>query len=172
MKNRESGVSLIELMIVVAIFGLMAVILSNSYQSWAERYRVETEVKELYADMMDARARAMQRNRSHFVVLSGMGMQYDRYVVYEDTTPGPDGNGILEAAADITVRDIRPRYPVVTSPGGTTQFRINRDGTLDMDDATIRVPPPGAVVADYDCIALTRTRIKMGRYDGASCVER
>ena len=57
MKNRESGLTLIELMIVVALFGVMAVMLSNSYQTWAERYRVESEVKEFYADIMDARAR-------------------------------------------------------------------------------------------------------------------
>jgi len=172
MKNRESGLTLIELMIVVALFGVMAVMLSNSYQTWAERYRVESEVKEFYADIMDARARAMQRNRPHFVALSGAGTEYNRYVVYEDTSPGPDGNGTLESAADNTVRDIRPRYPVVTSPAGTTQIRINRDGTLELDGATIRVPPPDVVRADYDCIALSRTRIRMGRYDGGSCVER
>ncbi len=172
MKNRESGMSLIEIMIALAILGLMLVFLSNSYQKWAERYRVESEVKEFFADMMDARARAMQRNRLHFVVLSGAGTQYDRYVVYEDTNPGPDGNGTLEIGGDNTVRDIRPRYPVVTSPAGTTQIRINRDGTLDLDSATIRVPPPDVVIADYDCIALSRTRIKMGRFEGGACVEK
>lgn len=172
MKDRESGLTLIELMIVIAIFGVMAVMLSNSYRAWSERYKVETEVKEFYADMMDARARAMQRNRLHFVALYGTGTEYTRYVVYEDTSPKPDGDGTLDNTADAAVRDVRPRYPVVTSPTGTTLIRINRDGTLDLDGATIRVPPPDVVRADYDCIALTRTRIKMGRYDGASCVEK
>lgn len=166
--------TLIELMIVIAILGLMLVLLSNGYQAWSERYRVENEVKEFYADVMDARARAMQKNRSHFVVLEldGTGVQYARYVVYEDTSPGPDGNGALDNTADARIRDIRPRYPVVTSPAGTAQIRINRDGTIDLDGATIRVPPPDVVQADYDCIALTRTRIKMGRYNGATCVEK
>ena len=172
MKKLESGMGLIELMLVVAILGLMAVILSDSYRAWAERYRVETEVKEFYADLMDARARAMHKNRSHFVGLSGTGTEYTRYVVYEDTSPGPDGNGVLESTADTKVRDTRPRYAVTTSPAGTTQILINRDGTLDADTVTIRVSPPDIVRADYDCIVLRPTRIKMGRYDGAACVER
>lgn len=172
MKIRESGMSLIELMIVIAMVGLLIVILSNAYGNWSERYRVETEVKEFYADLMDVRARAMQRNRGHFVVLSGVGLQYTRYIVYEDTNPGPDGDGALTVGGDNVVKDVSPRYPVVTFPAGTTQVLVNRDGTLSLNNVTIRVPPPGAVQADYDCIALSRTRIKMGRYDGASCVEK
>lgn len=172
MKNRESGMSLIEIMIVISILGLMLVFLSNSYQNWSERHRVENEVKEFYADLMDARARAMQKNRSHFVNLTLTGTQYTRYAVYEDTNPGPDGNGVLETAADARVREIQPRYAVVTSPAGTSQIRIDRDGTIDVDAVTIRVPQPGVVQADYDCIVVRRTRIKMGRYDGATCVER
>ena len=172
MKSRESGMSLIELMIVVAILGLLIVLLSNSYQTWSERYRVETEVKEFYADLMDARARAMQRNRAHFLSLTGAGAQYTRYRVYEDSDPAPDGDGALNVATDAKIRDVNPRYPVVTAPAGTALILINRDGTLALDNATIRVPPPGVAQADYDCITLTRTRIKMGRYDGASCVEK
>ncbi len=164
--------SLIELMIVVAIFALLAVILSNGYQSWSERYRVEAEVKEFYADLMDARARAMHRNRAHFVSLYGTGAQFTRYVVYEDTSPAPNGDGALDNTTDATVREIRPRYAVATLPAGTTQIRINRDGTLELDSAIIRVPPPDVVRADYDCIALSRTRIRLGRYDGATCVEK
>lgn len=171
-RNPESGMSLIELMLVVAIFGLMAYVLSNSYQAWSQRYRVETEVKEFYADLMDARARAMQRNRAHFVELYGSGTQYTRYAVYEDNSPQPDGDGALDNTADATVRSVSPRYPVVTAPAGTTLIRVNRDGTLDLDAAIIRVPPPEVMQADYDCIALGRTRIKMGRYQGASCVEK
>ncbi len=162
--------SMIEIMIALAILGLMLVILSNSYQTWSERYRAESEVKEIFADLMDARARAMQRNRAHFIALYGGGTQYDRYVVYEDTSPGPDGDGALDNTADNVVRQVRPRYPVVTSPTGMDQFRVNRDGTIERDDAIIRVPPPGAVIADYDCIAVGRTRIKMGRFEGGVCV--
>ena len=171
-RNRESGASLVEIMIVVAILGIMLVILSNSYQVWSERYRVENEVKELYADLMDARARAMQKSRAHFVAFSGTGTEYSRYAVYEDTNTGPDGNGVLDNTLDARIRDIQPRYRFVTAPAGTDELRVNRDGTLELDGATIRVPPPGMFQADYDCIALSRTRIKMGRYNGADCVER
>jgi prepilin-type N-terminal cleavage/methylation domain-containing protein len=170
--NPESGMSLVELMIVVAILGIMLVTLSNAYQVWSERYRVENEIKELYADLMDARARAMQKSRAHFVAFYGTGTEYSRYAVYEDTNTGPDGNGVLDNTLDARIRDVQPRYRFVTAPAGTDEVMVNRDGTLNLDSATIRVPPPGMFQADYDCIALSRTRIKMGRYNGADCVER
>lgn len=164
--------SLVEIMIVIAILGIMLVVLSNSYQVWSERYRVEIEIKEVYADLMEARARALQKNRAHFVAFYAAGGEYTRYAVYEDTSPGPDGNGALDNAADVKIRETSPRYGFLTIPAGTDEIRFNRDGTVDLDAATIRVPPPGTFQADYDCIALSRTRIKMGRYNGATCVER
>ncbi len=169
--GNERGMSIIELMIVVGLIGLLAAILSNSYQGWSEKYRVETSVKEMFADLMDARGRALQRNRAHIVSLSTSPA---RYLVYEDTSPAPDGNGTLEAA-DTWLRTVAVRYPFTVSPAGTTAINFNRDGLLSLntgDTGFIRLTSP--VVSDYDCITLGPTRIKMGQFDAATdtCVER
>lgn len=169
--RRDSGMTMIEVLIVVALLGLLYVILSNSYQSWSEKYRVETAVKEMFADLMDARGRAMQKSRAHFVLVSTAPA---RYQVYEDTSPPPDGNGVMEAA-DTHVRTVSVRYAIAVFPAGMAQINFNRDGVVSTSTGNagvIRLTSP--VAADYDCINLGPTRVKMGLFDAATnaCVER
>ncbi len=170
-RDGERGMTMIEVMIVVALLGFLYVILSNSYQSWAEKYRVETAVKEMFTDLMDARGRAMQRSRAQFVTISTAPA---RYQILEDTSPAPDGNGMLEAT-DTSVRTATVRYPITVTPAGMTTLNFSRDGLLSMntgDTGVIRLTSP--VAADYDCITLGPTRIKMGQFNATTntCVER
>ncbi len=169
----ERGASMIELMIVVAIVGLLYVILSNAYQGWAEKYRVESAVKEMFADLMDARGRALQTNRAHFVLVTTTTTPA-RYHVFADTSPAPDGNGTY-GAGDTWVRSRTVQYRVTLAPATVTAINFNRDGLLSTNGgtaATIRLTSP--VASDYDCINLGPTRIKMGRFDETwnRCVER
>ena len=43
----------------------------SNFGGMNEKYKVEAETKQLYADLMDARGRAMQRNRVFFVQVYG-----------------------------------------------------------------------------------------------------
>ncbi len=89
MKNH--GITLIELIIVISIIGILAVALGFEFTGWMGGYRVESQTKEMYVDLMNARARAMQRNRVHFVRLFIPPTQYTN--MYDDTNPAPDGDG-------------------------------------------------------------------------------
>ncbi len=169
-RGDESGFSMIEILIVVGLLGLLYVILGSYYQGWVEKYRVETTVKEMFADLMDARGRAMQKKRAHFIV----PVPPNGYQIVEDTSPAPDGDGVQDPN-DTWVRSGTVRYPVTTIPASMTQITFRRDGLLSTnvgDTATLRLTSP--VQADYDCINLGPTRVKMGRFDEATnaCVER
>ncbi len=162
-KNRR-GFTMVEMMIVVAIIAVLIASVTVSYRSWSRRYRVENSVKELYATLMDARARAMQKKRVHFVSFTAT-----EYRIYEDTSPAPDGNRSLEAGADNLVLRGTPAEPIQTFPAG---MMFDTDGVVSIDSGFIRISSP--LRADYDCIALRRTRIKMGQMDeaGVACVEK
>ena len=88
----RGGFTLLEIMIVIAILGIVAVIgVTNFGGSWRST-GWRTETKQIYADLMDARGRAMQRNRMFFVQI-----RRDGYQTREDTNPPPDGNENLES---------------------------------------------------------------------------
>jgi prepilin-type N-terminal cleavage/methylation domain-containing protein len=168
--NRR-GVTLVEVMTVVAILGLMAIILGFSFQGWFAKYKVEDQTKRFYADVMDARARAMLKKRVAFVHLEA-----GRYRTFEDTNSPPDGNGALEVGLDTLVADSERTwagglaYPIDFSGlDGAPPIRFDREG-LASPTGTIRLV--STLSPDYDCITVATTRIRMGRWNGASCEEK
>jgi Tfp pilus assembly protein FimT len=155
----------IEALIVLAILGIVAMLAVDSLRGMGDKYRVEGETKQLYADLMDARGRAMQRNRAFFVQLATTG-----YQTYEDSNPAPDGNNVFDNTADTLVANVTSRHAITAAlTGSVWNFAFNRDGTAT---ATGHVRFPQTAKPDYDCVSIGTTRIKMGKFDGTTCVER
>jgi prepilin-type N-terminal cleavage/methylation domain-containing protein len=174
MKNR--GITLVELIVVVSIIAILVLALGFSYQGWMGGYKVESQVKMVYVDLMNARARAMQMNRMHFARCIS---PFTSYSLYDDTNPTPDGDEILQTASD-TLLPGYPKtveYPMtwgIVSPGlGRIQFHKNGwiDTSTDVGGVgpwTIRVISTSS--PDYDCIVFTSMKINIGQWDGANCV--
>lgn len=164
---RRGGFTMVEVMIAIAIVGIVVVLAVGTFQGMNEKYRVEGETKQMFSDMMDARARAMQRNRAFFVRINA-----SNYTTYEDTSPGPDGNGSWENA-DTLVANETMTHTIVTDnlAGGASTFRFNRNGIASVT-GFIRLS--STVRPDYDCITIRETRVKLGQYDaaGGTCVEK
>ncbi|RJQ51179.1 MAG: type II secretion system protein [Nitrospiraceae bacterium] len=156
------GMTLIELIIAVTVVGILAAALGFSFQGWARGYNVESQIKRMHMDLMNARARAMHNKRINFVDFPAA----TQYNVYDDTNTAPDGNGVLETGADTVVSqtNLDARYPVTWSNGTTVQFNANG---LSNNNNTIC--STAAVAADYDCINITTTRINMGQLNGGAC---
>lgn len=152
-----------EIMITLAILGILVVIATSNFGGLNEKYKVEAETKQLYADLMDARGRAMQRNRIFFVRFSGTG-----YATYEDTSTPPDGNGSWDNTADTLVTNVTVSHTIIPSSGANA-FEFNRNGIASV---TGNLRFSSTATPDYDCITILPTRIKMGQYTGGGCVEK
>ncbi len=90
-KATRGGFTLVEILITIAILGILLMIGVSNLRGFNEKYKVEAETKQLFADLMDARGRAMQRNRASIVRINA-----NDYQTYEDTFPAPDGDGSLQ----------------------------------------------------------------------------
>ena len=162
---KDRGITLIELIIGISIIGILVVALGFEFSGWTGDYRVESQTKEMYVDLMNARARAMQRNTMHFVDLPVA--QPRQYAIYADTNTVPDGNSTLETASDTPVLQKNIDYTIVPALAfGATRFNFNKDGLVS-HNGTIRLST--SLTSDYDCIVLFSTRINMGKWNGASC---
>jgi len=127
-----------------------------------EKYRVEDETKQMFAHLMDARGRAMQRNRVFHVQITDNG-----YKTFEDTNPAPDGDSNW-TGSDTQVASVTVKHPI-TPTGGLSDFLFNRNGIASVT-GSIRFS--STTQPDYDCITVRETRIKMGKWNGTSCDEK
>ncbi|MDH5253937.1 MAG: GspH/FimT family pseudopilin [Nitrospira sp.] len=92
---RESGFTLVELMVAIAIIGLMVAIAIPNYTEWQMRSRLRQATEEVASQLMLARMKAMNQNRSVDVTIQDTG-SYTRVSAVVSTT----GVSVLDKNTD------------------------------------------------------------------------
>ncbi|MHB8845268.1 MAG: pilus assembly FimT family protein [Nitrospirota bacterium] len=166
--SHQNGFSLTELLIVIVIMGTLATIAGIIANSMLQRYAIEGQIRELYADLMNVRARSMQKNRMHFVYLLGSA-----FSVYEDTNTPPDGNETPEAADSPLLQKTLKRAMTVLKP--RTPFDPDPSIVFDSKGMTTDIQTicmNSDVSPAFDCIIISPTRINTGKIvnQGGACV--
>lgn len=182
---KKDGITLVELLVAISIVSILAVALGFEFKGWIGGYRVESQIRELHLDLMDAKVKAMLRKRDHFVSLSQTS-----YTIQEDIYPWPDGDRCLTASDSnrpsgynepipLMKRDLDLDLPITWNNIRVKHIRFNRRG-LSSTNRTICVNT--YYNADYDCIAISAGRIRLGKLkkklpdggkcDAANCVRR
>jgi Tfp pilus assembly protein FimT len=165
---------MVEIAVTIAILGILAMLAVSSFRELMEKYGVEAETKQLYADLMDARGRAMQRNRYHFVRIKANRLGYD---MYEDSNTPPDGNRLYDGL-DNQVFNVTVKHQIATSltaTGTADNVIFDRRG-IASGTGYIRfsVASGSSASPDYDCITILQTRVRTGKMNNAldNCVEK
>ena len=115
MKNFfQSGFTLLELMIVIAIMGIMAAMAVPSYQTYMAQRRLNGAARQVMSDLMAARMKAIAQNNefkvffpgSHLGALTGN----HQYQILDDD----DNDGISDTGEALQIKDIQTDYSDVT----------------------------------------------------------
>ncbi|MEW6569834.1 MAG: prepilin-type N-terminal cleavage/methylation domain-containing protein [Nitrospirota bacterium] len=171
---RQDGLTLIELLIVITIIGILIVVSGFEFSGWMARYKVESEIKDLYTDLSNARTLAMQRNINYFLRLNSAATK--EYSAYEDTN-----NDDACCAGDTKIGRLSKQnrsHDIAWNGGGVVDIGMDRRGIFEPSTAPLGIniwllkddgTTYGNSEVDYDCIVIAPTRISMGKYDGATC---
>jgi prepilin-type N-terminal cleavage/methylation domain-containing protein len=160
------GITFIELVVVIAIFGILLAIAGIQYHEWQTRYGIETQVRQLYMDLMGARVEAMQQNQVYIVRFNASA-----YIVYRDE----NGNNTYDSGIDTRIdrfSKIELKYPIKldSDNNNTLDIVINRRGIFNQN-LSLRVTKQDGTLsgAEYDCLNITQIRINLGKYNGTTC---
>jgi Tfp pilus assembly protein FimT len=180
-----TGITLVELLVVVSIVAILAVVLGYNYSGWSARYKVESQVRQLYSDLVGARVRAMQKGMTVFMDFPDSA----HYRVIEDT----NGNAVVDTLPTDTLLTGYPKAvdyalnaatvddsvspPTVTSQAiGSVVISFDKKGLLSCPTLFTLGSQTRGVIGftstaspDYDCIIISQTMIDMGQMSGGVC---
>jgi prepilin-type N-terminal cleavage/methylation domain-containing protein len=161
----KNGFTLLEVIVVCGIIGTLAAISFVYTKPMLGKSGIETKVKELNGDLIEAKEQALDRSRIYYVTFPTV----TEYRIYEDS----DGDGALNPAKDNMVlqKGINPSF-VLTAATHTIAFDarglvptglVGTKTNIWMHSAEPPELEPG-----FDCVEIRSTIIRIGAWDVGS----
>jgi len=154
--SRNKGFTLIELMIVIAIVGVLAGIMTPSFLSWRDRSKVKGDASELRAVFESAKLRAIKHNVNAVVTFPDT----TSYQAFVDT----NDNGALDAGEDvITTRTLSPGVTITTITFVGNDMAFNSRGMANGPNSTGRVILTSPGGESYEVVVSSFGRVRLDR---------
>lgn len=148
---REHGFSLVELMIVIAISGILLAIATLNWNAMQTKSAVESQIKTIYADLTEVRLQALHTKKPRSVIISGQ-----LFKVYSSE---------VTSVTPVVTKQLR--YPITWNGGADLTF--DEQG-LTTNAGSLCVLPGNDTTtvnsAAVDSIVVSQARINLGKRTG------
>jgi len=144
--SRIGGFTLVELMVVIVIFGFLMTMVTPAISTWQTKHRAEGEIERLHSDLQYARMQAYVEKVTWGVWWGSGNNPFTRYEIRRDNYAQSSSN--LKLA-------VRSTNGTIGSITFDSRGFCNVKTTLQVTESH------GASV---DCLAISATRVRMGRW--------
>jgi len=151
---RNKGFTLIELMIAIAIFAVIATVITPSFLDWRDRSKVKGDAGNLRATFEMAKLRAIKHNTNVVVVFPDT----TSFQVFIDTNK----NGAQDAGEDlISSRTLSPGVTITANTFTGNDMAFNPRGMANGPNSTgtITMTSPGG--ENYSVVVSSFGRVRM-----------
>ena len=154
----DKGFTLFEVLVVMAIMGILMTLAIISFSDMRQRQLLERQTKGIYADIQSGRLRAIQRGVDEFVSLQNPAACR----IFEDT-----GDTFFSAATDSLVSDysLVPPYTMVLSNAAVTLVQFSPKGMVSEITPTVSIRVVPSVEGTYDCVTIEVAKTVLGKWD-------
>lgn len=114
--DRDSGFTLVEVMVAISLVGIMMAIAVGGFRSWADASAHQGTARELQSVMRQAQQRAVTEGRAMCVDFNIPANEYNLYLGACDVASRVLVSGPMKTEAP----QVRLATPVFTAPSGTT----------------------------------------------------
>lgn len=155
MIDMRNGFTLVELIVVMALIGIMLAVSSLEFSSMQRNYGIEKVTRELLSDISEYRMKAMTRKEPHSITLNANEYIFRRVTsqVLKRATPYPLAN------------------QSATPFSGTTVITFDEQGFTGsgtLFGQTIVVGPANSS-SSVNCVVISNARVNMGKMNGTTC---
>jgi prepilin-type N-terminal cleavage/methylation domain-containing protein len=123
MMRKESGFTLLELAVVMAVIAIVSIVIIPNFITWLPKYKLKGAVLGLVADMQSTKLRAIKGNRTWAVVFDNVNK--DRYWICSNPGvnliwDGPTGGDTVEKTVDLARYNAGVTFTVQSANAFTT----------------------------------------------------
>lgn len=139
---KDKGLTLVELLIVIVIIAALGAISIWYIKGIKQSTSIRKQTSDLFSDLTSTQISALTNKKTYFVQFgTNPTDKIERYSIYEDTNPAPDGDGLLDSS------DTR----LGGFPKKTTPYNIKvttKDGSTACTDPSILGATAPATMTD------------------------
>lgn len=152
MDRKIKGITLIELLFVIAIIAVILAIAVPTFSKWVIKYRVESDMRTIQSLLQEARLKAFSEKINLSFEINGSSACYKCDPDDTVCTNRYGGNCIKTS-------DLNYNY-------GNININITNRGVFS-NQITIRYTETNDV--SIDCVSVSNLRVKVGKYNGTTC---